>query len=52
MKFALAIIGINLSALTCVIAAAHLAVNGIEGWGWFLLVAILCAGSVKFKDND
>ena len=31
----------NLSALACVIAAAALAVNQIEGWGWFLFVGLL-----------
>jgi hypothetical protein len=31
----------NLPAIACVIAAAALAVNRIEGWSWFLFVGLL-----------
>jgi hypothetical protein len=31
----------NLPAIACVIAAAALAVNQIEGWSWFLFVGLL-----------
>ena len=31
----------NLPAIVCAIAAAILALYGMNGWGWFLLVAVL-----------
>jgi hypothetical protein len=30
-----------LPAAVCASAAAYLAAKGVEGWGWFLLVAVL-----------
>lgn len=47
MKLFLANLGINLVSIVCAIAAAYIAAHGGEGWGWFLLVALLCAGSAK-----
>lgn len=47
MKTALMIIFANLSSVACVIGAIHLASKNIEGWGWFLFVAILCAQTVS-----
>ena len=51
MKYMLANLGVNLVALACVGAGAYLAVNGKDGWGWFLFVGLLCAGSVTFKND-
>jgi len=31
--------------LVCICLAALLALKGIEGWGWFLFVAVLCSGA-------
>ena len=31
----------NATSIACVIAAAILASKGTEGWGWFLLIALL-----------
>ena len=31
----------NLTSIVCVISAAILAIRGTEGWGFFLLVALL-----------
>jgi hypothetical protein len=31
----------NVTSIACVIAAANLASKGTEGWGWFLLIALL-----------
>jgi len=55
MKFVLANLGINLVALACIGVSGYLAVNGKDGWGWFLFAALLCAGSVSFgteKDEN
>ena len=35
----------NLTSVACVVSAGYLASKGIEGWGWFLFVAVLCAQS-------
>lgn len=45
MKFALALFCASFVPLVCIVAAAWLALNDKDGWGWFLLVAILCAQS-------
>jgi uncharacterized membrane protein HdeD (DUF308 family) len=52
MKHLFANLGVNLVALGCVSAAAYLAINSKEGWGWFLFVGLLCAGSVTFGKSD
>lgn len=52
MKFALATIAANVVSGICVVAAVVLAINDKDGWGWFLFVAVLCAGSVKFGGNE
>ena len=52
MNYILANLGANLVALACVCVGGYLAVNGREGWGWFLFVGLLCAGSVKFTTRD
>lgn len=31
----------NATSIACVISAAVLAYKGTEGWGWFLLIALL-----------
>lgn len=51
MKFLLVNLGVNLAALACIGIAWYLAANDKEGWGWFLFVALLCAGSVRFKSS-
>lgn len=35
----------------CVIFAGLGALNGVEGWGWFLLVALIL-GSVSWSNGD
>lgn len=52
LKYILANLGVNLVALCCVGVAAYLAVNDKEGWGWFLFVAVIAAGSVTFKTTS
>jgi len=40
-----------LAACICVAGATFLAVYGIDGWGWFLFVAVLL-GCVNVTTND
>lgn len=40
----------KLPTLCAIIAAAWLAFNGKEGWGWFLFVAVLVTSSVRLDD--
>jgi hypothetical protein len=35
---------LNLGAVVCFGAAGYLAVKGVDGWGWFLFVGLLCGG--------
>lgn len=51
MKFTLATIAANAVSLACVVIAGYLALNGKTGWGWFLIVGLLCTGSVKMSDG-
>jgi hypothetical protein len=51
MKYFMANLGVNLVALTCVASAAYLVAHDKRGWGWFLLVGLLAAASVSFKDE-
>ena len=41
MKTELLLLLSNVTSIACVIAAANLASKGTEGWGWFLLIALL-----------
>lgn len=41
----------------CILIAGYLAFHGMEGWGWFLFVAVLCGGGISLssksdKDGD
>jgi hypothetical protein len=40
----------NAVSIACVIGAVNLASKGTEGWGWFLLVALLCSTTLKTTD--
>lgn len=51
MKYILANLGVNLAALACIGIAAYLAANDKDEWGWFLLVGLLCIGSVSLKKS-
>ena len=50
MKFVFAILFANLPPLACAVGAVILALHGIAGWGWFLLVTVLLGQSVKLGD--
>ena len=41
MKTELLLLLSNATSIACVVAAAVLASKGTEGWGWFLLIALL-----------
>ena len=53
MKNMFTILALNALALTCVICSAVILLRGLEGWGWFLIVGALCAGSsYEFCSDD
>lgn len=51
MKFAVSTIAANISCIVCVCAAFYLAANRLDGWGWFLMIAIFLSCTVKTKDT-
>lgn len=32
--------------------AFYLAANGIDGWGWFLFVAVIIGGTFSYKEKS
>lgn len=50
MKPALIVLMCSIFPVTCIVVAGTMAVNGISGWGWFLLVALL--GGLSYKSGD
>lgn len=46
MNLFLANLGRNAFSISCVVAAAVMAANGVYGWGWVFLVAALTSGYV------
>lgn len=54
MKLFMTMLAVNFTSLACVAVAGYLAVNKIDGWGWFLFVAVILFGayySQSDKDN-
>ena len=51
MKNIFIILACNTVSIACIIAAGVNAYHKVDGWGWFLLVGALTAGSVT-KVND
>lgn len=47
MKTTLVLVACNLVSLTAVCAAAYLAAKDARGWGWFIVVALLCHSTPK-----
>ncbi len=41
----------NAVSIFCVIGAVILASKEKEGWGWFLLVALLCCATITTTDT-
>lgn len=41
-----AAIAVGFAAVGCVGAAAYMAINGTDGWGWFLFVALMMVSSM------
>lgn len=42
----------NIPTVICALASCYMAVNSIEGWGWFLFVAVLLGVYPKSKDDE
>ena len=49
MKTILVLFVANLIPITCVLIAGYLAIICVGGWGWFLLIALLTANTLKNK---
>ena len=49
MKYLIENFSANIVSLACVGFAGYLMVNDKTGWGWFLLIALLCCGPVTKK---
>ena len=52
MKHALLLFCSELTSIACVIGATFLALHGIAGWGWFLLIAVMTTTSYKVFNKD
>lgn len=39
----------NVVAMMCAGFAGYLAIKQIEGWGWFLICAVIAATTVQYK---
>lgn len=52
MKDMFAIFMVCLPAAICTSAAFYLAVQGMNGWGWFLFVGLILGGGISVKTNN
>lgn len=52
MKPAAFALAANLPSLAFVVAAGLIAWHGQDGWGWFILGAILTHSSLRWKSDD
>ncbi len=52
MKDFLSIISLNWISLIAVLYAFYLLSNDKEGWGWFLLIAILCITTPEISNTN
>lgn len=53
MRTILQLLIMEMASMICAAAAFYLAAHGIEGWGWFLAVAVLTTvSSVKGAKVD
>lgn len=51
MKLPLTLLIGNMACMACVISAAYMASHSVDGWGWFLLVAVITF-MVPSKDKE
>lgn len=51
MKFFIATLSFLPPIILCT-GAVYLAANQIDGWGWFLLCAVLVKASVSYSENS
>lgn len=51
MKYVVCNLAVNAVAITCVCCAAYLAIKRVDGWGWFLLVGMLCTTTLKMAGD-
>lgn len=50
MKMIIMIFVCLIPAIICSCASVYLAVLGVDGWGWFLFVAVLMSSSLSVKE--
>lgn len=41
-----------LAGISAILAAAYLAIKGIQGWGWFLIVGLLIIGGISYASKS
>jgi hypothetical protein len=51
MKFILATIFSNIPSGLCCWCSFYLLLNGINGWGWFLVVGVIVTKTVKINNE-
>lgn len=42
----------NATSIACVVGAIFLALNGIPGWGWFLIIALFTFSSISISGSE
>jgi hypothetical protein len=52
MRTILLLFVLNIPAIVCFAASAYMAINGKDGWGWFLFVGILLAQVFRNKSDE
>jgi len=51
MKYLIVII-FTLIILACIGIAGYLVVQGKEGWGWFLFIAVIFGSGMSYSEKD
>lgn len=51
MKTPLVVLLANLASIIMAVGAVWIAVEGLDGWGWFIFAA-LCLGATEIKLNS
>lgn len=49
--FSLIVVGRCLATVACIAVAGALALNGKDGWGWFLFIGMILAPSMSGEDE-
>jgi len=52
MKTALLLMVVLSTPIICAVFARLLALRGLDGWGWFLVIALLTTGTTVYSRDD